>query len=264
MRARSLLVGLLAAAGAALGLAGPTAAAAPPAGGDVEPYIVGGHNATQTYSFMASLQSLSGGHFCGGSLIKSNWVVTAAHCVQGTSAGSIQVRVGSTQRSSGGSVARVSRVIVHPNYPVSNGPGDIALLQLSSSVSQTPVRISSEAGPAGTRTRIIGWGQTCPTRGGCGAPQTLQELDTSIVEDRACRSGFDGRTEICTNNPNRNSGACYGDSGGPQIKSVNGRWELVGATSRAGGATSTCAVDPSIYTDVTAYRSWIQQYTGAL
>ncbi|SHG32336.1 S1 family peptidase [Streptoalloteichus hindustanus] len=262
MRARSLLVGLLAAAGTVLGFAAPAASAAPPAEADVTPYIVGGHNATQTYSFMASLQR-NGNHFCGGSLVKSNWIVTAAHCVQGTSARQIQVRIGSNDRTSGGTVARVSRVIVHPAYG-RDGTGDIALLQLSSSVRQTPVRISSEAGPVGTETRIIGWGQTCPTRGGCGAPRALQELDTSITDGSGCSNGFDGETEICTNNPDGDSGACYGDSGGPQLKAVNGQWELIGATSRAGGRTSTCAVDPSIYTDVTAYRGWIQQYTGSL
>jgi len=69
--------------------------------------------------------------------------------------------------------------------------------------------------------------------------------------------------EICTSNPGGRAGACYGDSGGPQIKSVGGRWELIGATSRSGGG-SQCAVTPSIYGDVPALRSWIQQYTGAL
>ncbi|WP_436494792.1 S1 family peptidase [Actinokineospora sp. HUAS TT18] len=257
MRIRSLIVGLAAVAAAVVAPA--TAAAAPDPGPEITPMIVGGGNATQTYSFMVSLQSTSGSHFCGGSLIKANWVVTAAHCVQGRSPSSVQARIGTTNRTSGGSVARASRIIIHPSY---RGPYDIALVQLSTSVTQAPVRISAASGPVGTRTRIIGWGQTCPIRGGCGAPITLQQLDTSIVADNEC-SGISGSIEICTDNPNNNAGACYGDSGGPEIKSVNGVWELIGATSRSGGG-STCAVAPSIYTDVVAHRSWIQQYTGAL
>jgi secreted trypsin-like serine protease len=245
MKARSLLAGLFTVA-ATLVLPA-TAASAQPTG--VEPLIVGGHNATQVYSFMASLQSSSGSHSCGGSLVKANWVVTAKHCGQ-----PYQVRVGATNRTSGGTVARVSRRIAHPT-------GDLALLQLSTSVSQEPIAIADTSGETGTATRIIGWGQICAPAGGCGAPVTLQELDTSIVADSRC-GGISGATEICTDNPGGNSGACYGDSGGPQIKQVSGVWQLVGATSRAGNNNPTCATAPSIYVDVTAFASWIAGNTG--
>jgi secreted trypsin-like serine protease len=252
MRARTLLVSLAAIAATAIsGLIAPGTAGAATSD-DVTPYIVGGHNATQTYSFMVSLQSSSGSHSCGGSLIKANWVVTAAHC--GTPA---QVRIGSNNRTSGGTVARVSRRIAHPS-------GDIALLQLSTSVSQQPIAVAASSGAVGTQTRIIGWGQTCPTRGCGAAPVTLQELDTSIVNDSECSGGgIAGSTEICTDNTGNTAGACYGDSGGPEIKQVNGVWQLIGATSRSGGS-ATCTREPSIYVDVPAFRSWISQNAGAV
>ncbi|GAA3872432.1 serine protease [Saccharothrix violaceirubra] len=255
MKVRTLFTAVAVAVGAALATMG-SAAAAPAADGGVTPYIVGGGNATQTYSFMVSLQSTSGSHFCGGSLIKANWVVTAKHCVQGRSASSIRARIGTTNRTSGGTVATGAQIITHSSY-------DIALLRLSTSVTQTPIKVSDSSGATGTATRIIGWGQTCAASGCGGAPVTLQELNTSIVADGSCR-GINGAYEICTNNPGGRAGACYGDSGGPQIKQVGGTWELIGATSRAGNNSSTCATGPSIYMDVPSFRSWISQNAGSV
>jgi secreted trypsin-like serine protease len=256
MRARSLFSAVVVAAGALLASAAmATAAPAPTTDGDVSPMIVGGGNASQVYPFMVSLQSTSGSHFCGASLVKANWVVTAKHCVQGSSASSIRTRIGTTNRTSGGTTTGASRIVTHPS-------ADLALVQLNTSVSQTPIAISAASGPVGTATRIIGWGQTCPVRGACGAPVTLQELNTSIVADSRC-SGIVAASEICTNNTDGNRGACYGDSGGPQVKSVSGRWELIGATSRSGGG-SNCAVAPSIYVDVSYYRSWVSSNVGGL
>ena len=66
-----------------------------------QPMIVGGYPVDPAcpnckYEFMVSLQYNGGwgGHFCGGSLVREDWIVTAAHCVQGESPGGIKVRIG--------------------------------------------------------------------------------------------------------------------------------------------------------------------------
>ncbi|WP_341715593.1 snapalysin family zinc-dependent metalloprotease [Micromonospora sp. FIMYZ51] len=213
--------------------------------GDVGTFVVGGRPATENYPWLVYTSG------CTGTLIKANWVVTAKHCSTPSS-----VRVGSTNRSSGGTVVGVSRAVNHPSI-------DVKLFQLSSSVSYAPAPIPTSSGAVGTATRIIGWGQTCAPRGCGSAPTVANELDTSIVADSRCL-GINGPYEICTNNTNGNSGACYGDSGGPQVRRINGAWNVIGATSRAGNNSSTCATAPSIYGDLPSIRSWINTQVGGL
>jgi snapalysin len=212
---------------------------------DIGIQIVNGRPASQNYSFMVYVSG------CTGSLIKSNWAVTARHCPTPSS-----VRVGSVNRTSGGTVVRVVRAVNNPSI-------DVKLLQLASPVTHAPAPIPTSSGAVGTATRIIGWGQTCPTRGCGSAPVVANELDTSIVADSRCL-GINGPGEICTNNTNGNAGACYGDSGGPQVRMINGRWNLIGATSRSGNGSATCATGPSIYGDLTSIRSWINTQVGGL
>nr|CEL19798.1 secreted trypsin-like serine protease [Kibdelosporangium sp. MJ126-NF4]CTQ97023.1 secreted trypsin-like serine protease [Kibdelosporangium sp. MJ126-NF4] len=233
---------LIAAVTGISGLVAPAATAAQPGPGDVTPFIVGGRPASEPYPFMVYV----GG--CTGSLIKANWAVTAKHCSTPSS-----VRVGSNNRSSGGTVVSVVRGIGHPQE-------DTKLLQLASSVTHQPIPIPTTSGPAGTATRLLGWGQTCPQPGCGGLPTMNQEFDTSILADSRCR-GARAATEICTNNPG-NGGDCYGDSGGPQITKVAGVWQLIGSDSR--GTTTNCGAGPSIYVDLTSIRTWISQQVGGL
>ncbi|WP_375736811.1 trypsin-like serine protease [Polymorphospora lycopeni] len=259
MKAPVLLARLLLAAGVvAAGLAAPAVASAAPATptyaateaasgpqGDVGTLVVNGRPASENYSFMVYVSG------CTGSLIKANWAVTAKHCPSPST-----VRVGSVNRSSGGVVVSVIRVVNHPTI-------DVKLFQLGSSVSYAPAPIPTSSGAVGTATRIIGWGQTCPQPGCGGAPLVAHELDTSIRADSAC-IGINGPYEICTNNTNGNAGACYGDSGGPQVRMINNRWHLIGATSRAGNNNSVCATGPSIYGDLSSIRPWINTQVGGL
>jgi secreted trypsin-like serine protease len=210
---------------------------------------------------MVSLQNTSGSHFCGGSLIKPDWVVTAAHCVDSEEPQGIQLRIGAKDRTSGGELAKASKITVHPGYDGSSAGNDIALVHLAKPVRSKPVQIAHSSGASGTKTRIIGWGQTCADPGGCRLPKQLQQLDTKLLDANKCQN-IDGTHELCTANPNGKAGACYGDSGGPQIVSVAGAWQLIGATSRAGNDNDRCATGPSIYTNVTAYTDWIAKTIG--
>jgi len=240
MRTRSLLAALPL---AVLTLSGTSVANADPAPPPATA-IVGGVPATEVYSFMASLQFESGFHTCGASLIAPSWLVTAVHC---TEHNPYQVRIGTTKYNSGGEVRQIlsHRVL----------GGDVALLQLATPSTMTPVQIPSSA-PIGSSTRIIGWGQTCPTPGCGGTPVDLRQLDTRILPEDDCGIEPD---ELCIEGSG-GRGACWGDSGGPAVTGGPGAWKLVGATSR--GTAMTCGITPNIYGNVTAYRSQILQIIG--
>lgn len=261
MRKRFLAVGLLSAAATAAATLGSTAAAADTADDPVNPYIIGGNDATEDYPFItALLDSADGSQFCGGSLIKADYVLTAAHCVEGSTPDQVDLRIGSHDRTQGGEEIGASEITIHPDY---QGTHDIALIKLESPAQAEPIQLGTAASTeVGTKSRILGWGQTTPTPGGDGGSDTLQELDVSVVDPAGCEGGgIDAETELCTENPNGDSGACYGDSGGPQIAKEDEKWVLIGDTSRSGGSQE-CAVEPSIYTNTVAHLDWVNEVTG--
>jgi secreted trypsin-like serine protease len=210
--------------------------------------IVGGSFVPNgSYPWTAALLTSSGSQFCGGSLIASKWVLTAAHC----SASAASVRVGSVDRTSGGQVIRVVRKINHPNY---NGQNDIALLELASPVSGiTPIARGTSTPAVGSSIRLLGWGQTTSPFGGDSGSRYLKLLDTTVLTRGTCNNN-PGPGDLCIKGT-RTATACKGDSGGPAL--VGGR--LVGATSRSGrvfAGLNYCGEDV-IYTNVTYYNTWI-------
>ncbi|MGP4014877.1 S1 family peptidase [Saccharopolyspora sp. 5N708] len=242
------------------------ALAAPTAGAAATPFIIGGTDATQTYSFMASMQSSDGEHHCGASLIDKQWLVTAAHCVDGKKPSDIQYRIGSTDRTSGGELVKPDKFIAHPKSKqkqagedVSTGY-DIAMVHLSEPVQAEPIKIAATSPKPDTALELLGWGQTCGTKDCGDPPQTLQELDTKAVDPANCTSSevaFDSARELCIDNQDGKVNACYGDSGGPAVVREDSGFALVGATSR--GLAEKCSDKPGIYSNLVAHTDWINE-----
>ncbi|XP_049860229.1 trypsin delta-like [Schistocerca gregaria] len=218
--------------------------------------IVGGEPVDiSQYPWQVSIQ-LMGGHYCGGSIISSTWVLSAAHCFYGSRASEFSVRAGTSIRESGGSVYQTADIQMHEDFSYFTGDYDVAVVSISGSFSfdgnvQT-VSLGTADIDAGTSVTITGWGALDYTQ---VLPEQLQAVTTVIVARRDCNIYYlGGITEnmICAGEYGR--GACNGDSGGPLV---------VGSTQYGIVSMGYCAQGiPEVYASVVALRSWISTATG--
>ena len=204
-----------------------------------QPFIVGGTVVDPAcpdckYPFMVSLQTNNGWHFCGGSLVREDWIITAAHCVQGDSPSSIQVKIGlhNVNGTTGAITRNVDDIIVHPQYNDNSLNNDYALLHLSSPVTnfepiQSITENQNDDEPVMATT--MGWGATSS---GGWASSILLEVDVPI--DESCGNIGNQVTSnmVCAGDSNGGEDSCQGDSGGPLIMTNDGgEYELIGIVS---------------------------------
>ncbi|WP_067458360.1 S1 family peptidase [Actinomadura macra] len=282
MRNFRLTLAVSAAALLWLGLTAPSALAAPAdpdpprPDGPASTMIIGGEDATEPYPFMASLQTPRNDHFCGGSLINAEWVVTAWHCVEGKEPDGVRLRIGSHRHAEGGNFRGARRIVRHPEGDWNHF--DIALIQLDQPVPEAPIALDTRQ-PAGTPARLMGWGCTAPgPNTGCDTPDVLKQLDSAIRQPGTCRHVTGGPvepdSEVCTGNPDTGAGPCFADSGGPLMRRTPEGWRLIGAFSRVESLPPDpdkpqpqlpdCRTGLGIYTDVTVHKEWIDSVISAV
>ena len=240
------------------------------ADGGIKPQVVGGEPVPNgDLAFVSSLGNVRYGatayrrHFCGASLIDSNSVLTAAHCVRGTPKEPLRVTVGRTVLSGGGGQTRsVSRIVIHPRYNgVSSDKYDAAVLTLNNPVQGIPaIRLARASQNAlekpGRLATVAGWGNTIkqPPGGdnGTNYPDRMRVASVPIVSDTRARDvygpSFVGALMVAAGREGKDT--CSGDSGGPMLARQADKRYQIGITSFGRG----CAARgyPGVYTEVNA------------
>ncbi|MGV9992302.1 S1 family peptidase [Streptomyces sp. NPDC003374] len=252
-RARRTAAALTAAGAAAATalLTAPTAVAAP------EPIVGGTTTTTTAYPFVMQITDAAGNQFCGGTLVAARKVVTAAHCVVGETTSSVRVVGGRTYlNGTNGTVSKVSRIWVNPDYTDATNGDDVAVLTLSTSMPYSTARYvsASDTGvyAAGTTARILGWGTT--SESGSSSNQ-LRTATVPVVSDASCRgsygSDFVASDMVCAGYSSGGVDTCQGDSGGPLL--IGG--VLAGITSWGNGCAE--AGYPGVYTRLTTFSGLV-------
>ncbi|XP_076144183.1 serine protease [Alosa pseudoharengus] len=229
--------------------------------------IVNGEEAVpHSWPWQVSLQDWSGFHFCGGSLINENWVVTAAHCSVRTSH---RVIVGEHNKGAAGEdiqTMKVQKVFTHPQWNANTINNDIALIKLAS-----PVSMNAHVSPVclAETSDNFAPGMTCVTSGwgllrssAMFTPNELQQAALPLLSSDQCKQHWGSNISdvmICAGASGVSS--CMGDSGGPLVCQKNDVWTLVGIVS---WGSSTCSTStPAVYARVTMLRSWVDQTLAA-
>ncbi|XP_077777825.1 trypsin I-P38-like [Podarcis muralis] len=225
-----------------------------PINDDDDDKIVGGYTC-QSHSVPYQVSLNSGYHFCGGSLINNQWVVSAAHCYKSR----IQVRLGEhslTLNDGSEQYINSAKVIRHPRYNANTLDNDIMLIKLSTQATiNTRVRsisLPTSCVTTGTQCLISGWGNTRSS--GTSYPDLLQCLNAPVLSSSQCTKAYPGQITqnmMCLGFLEGGKDSCQGDSGGPVV--CNG--QLQGIVSWGIG----CAQKgyPGVYTKVCNYVSWI-------
>nr|XP_023665274.1 transmembrane protease serine 9-like isoform X1 [Paramormyrops kingsleyae] len=232
--------------------------------------IVGGENAPPgNWPWQANLLQTFQTYqiMCGGSLINSKWVLSAAHCFSSTDTANWNVYLGRQQlygTNPNQQVKTLSRIIIHPLYSNKTFDNDLALLELSTTVTFTnyvqPVCLAASSSTFynGTETWVTGWGDVNYTVF-LPSPGTLQEVQIPIVGNNMCNclngKGIITANMICAGLLAGGKDSCQGDSGGPLVVKQGSVWIQAGIVSF--GYKCAPPKHPGVYTRVSRYQTWI-------
>lgn len=210
--------------------------------------------------------------FCGGTIIGSREILTAAHCIHKVSKNNMQVLSGTQYLSTGGSRQNVVEIIEHPGYNPKNHDNDLAILKLDrrpigNVITIEKTVVDSAFMQKNSEAIVAGWGYTEDDNN--KLPIALHEVKVPITPKVECKSAYQKlKAEVtdnmlCAGNKNGGKDSCQGDSGGPLLYTATNNslsFLQIGIVSWGIG----CA-EPNqygVYTRVSNYVNWINEHIG--
>uniref|UniRef100_A0A8C6P392 Hepatocyte growth factor n=1 Tax=Nothobranchius furzeri TaxID=105023 RepID=A0A8C6P392_NOTFU len=213
-------------------------------------------------SWMVSIQKGSV-HWCGGSLIREEWVLTDqqcfSSCVPDLSEYRVWLGISDLQEDA---LDRLKRQEVNIAHIICGPEGSsLALLRLAKpafpadNVHTIQLPVAGCSIPEGTICKMYGWGETK----GTGHDEVLKEVNLPIVSNDRCREMHRGifhitNTKICAGGK-KNEGVCERDYGGPLVCQDGEIRVIVGVSVHGRGCAR--ANQPGIFINVPFYTQWI-------
>ncbi|XP_048672236.1 chymotrypsin-C-like isoform X3 [Marmota marmota marmota] len=238
--------------------------------------VVGGDNAVpHSWPWQISLQYLKDDtwrHTCGGTLISSNFVLTAAHCISNTL--TYRVAVGKndlTVDEEGSLFVGVDTIYVHEKWNSFLVRNDIALIklaepvELSDTIQVACLPEKDSVLPQDYPCFVTGWGRLW-TNG--ASPDILQQGLLLVVDYATCSSaswwGSSVKTTMVCAGGDGVTSSCNGDSGGPlNCRAADGKWQVHGVVSFGSSLGCNYYRKPSVFTRVSNYIDWINTLASA-
>lgn len=225
------------------------------------------------WSSVVSIVTIAGNQsrLCTGTLIRPNWVATAAHCLghpanptQPVAADDVIVTAGSTAINAEDHSPATVSVAIHPGYNATTAAWDVALIELAENQTHNVMALPEPAAAGsyefGTTDNVVGFGRTNGLDGGSSGTLHSGRLEPLSPDECATYRPGSGPHADCLVPGNTRQMACFGDSGGPVVRfdpARGGAPVLWGVTSIGPSQCQTTPVVPTYHTRIASVREWI-------